>query len=47
MGDDLVVVVSAVVVVAFFLRGGNCCRPQDRRDGFSLITITPVGMQKP
>ena len=27
-----------------FLRGGNRCQP--RRDGFSLITITPVGMGK-
>ena len=31
----------------FFLRGGNRCLPQHRRDGFSLITITPVGMGKP
>ena len=39
--------VTAAVVVAFFHRGGNCCLPQHRRDGFSLITITPVGMGKP
>ena len=26
----------------FFLRGGNRCLPQHRRDGFILITITPV-----
>ena len=31
----------------FFLRGGNRCLPQHRRDGFSLITITPVSMGKP
>ena len=31
----------------FFLRSGNHCLPQHRRDGFSLITITPVGMGKP
>ena len=30
-----------------FLRGGNRCLPQHRRDGFSLITITPVGVGKP
>ena len=29
----------------FFLRGGNW--NQHRRDGFSLITITPVGKGKP
>ena len=29
-----------------FLRGGNRYLPQRRRDGFSLITITPVGMGK-
>ena len=27
----------------FFLRGGNRCLSQHRRNGFSLITITPVG----
>ena len=27
--------------------GGNRCLPQHRRDGFSLITITPVGVGKP
>ena len=31
----------------FFFRGGNYCHPQHRKDGFSLITITPVGMGKP
>ena len=46
MGDDSVVVV-VVVIIIFFLRGGNRCLPQNRRDGFSLITITPVGMGKP
>ena len=30
-----------------FLRGGNRCLPQHRRDGFSIITITPMGMGKP
>ena len=30
----------------FFFRGGNCCLPQHRRDGFSLITITPMGVGK-
>ena len=44
MGDDSVVV---VVVMFFFLRAGNGCLPQHRRDGFSLITITPLGMGKP
>ena len=33
--------------VLFFLRRGNRCLPQHRRDGFSLIAITPVGMGKP
>ena len=47
MGDDSVVVVVVVVVAVVFLRGDNCCLPQNRRDGFSLITITPVGMVKP
>ena len=46
MGDDSVVVV-VVVVCLFFLRGGKDCLPQHRRDVFSLITITPVGMGKP
>ena len=27
-----------------FFRGGNRCLPQHRKDGLSLITITPVGM---
>ena len=31
----------------FFLRGGNCCLPQHRRDRFSVITITPMGVGKP
>ena len=30
----------------FFLRGGNHCLPQHRRNGFSLVTTTPVGMGK-
>ena len=34
-------------VLFFFLRGGNRCLPQHRRGGFSLITITPVGVEKP
>ena len=44
MGDDSVVVVVVVVVlfVVFSLKGGNRCLPQHRKDGFSLITITPV-----
>ena len=33
--------------VVFFLRGANCCLLQHRRDGFSLITITAVGVEKP
>ena len=33
--------------LVFFGRGGNRCLPQHRRDGFSLITITPVGVGKP
>ena len=37
MGDDSV----------FILRGGNRYLPQHKRDGFSLITITPVGVGKP
>ena len=36
-----------LLLLLFFLRGGNRCLPQHRRDGFSLITITPVGMGKP
>ena len=28
----------------FSLREGNRCLPQHRRDGFSLIIITPVGV---
>ena len=39
MGDDS--------IFCFFFRGGNHCLPQHRRDGFSLITITPLGMAKP
>ena len=31
----------------FFHRVGNRCLPQYLRDGFSLITITAVGMKKP
>ena len=31
----------------FCLNGGNHCPPQHRRNGFSLITITPMGMGKP
>ena len=31
----------------FCLRGGIRCLPQHRRNGFSLITIIPVGMGKP
>ena len=46
-GDDSVVVVFWEVFYVFFLRGGNGCLPQHRRDGFSLMTITPVGMGKP
>ena len=30
----------------FFLRGSNCSLPQLRRDGSSLITITPLGVGK-
>ena len=30
-----------------FLRGGNRGLYRHRRDGFSLITITPVGVGKP
>ena len=29
---------SCYCCCCFFLRGGNCCLPQHRRDGFSLIT---------
>ena len=48
MGDDsFVFVVVVVVFLYFFLRGGNRCLPQHWRDGFSLITITPVGVGKP
>ena len=53
MKDDSVVVVVDVgrcccfVVVVIFLRGGNRCLPRYKRNGFSLITITPVGMGKP
>ena len=49
MVDDSVVLVVVLVsfVLLFFLRDGNRCLPQHRRDGFSLITITPVGMGKP
>ena len=33
--------------VTFFpLRDGNCCHPQHIIDGFSLTTITPVGVRK-
>ena len=34
-------------VLFFFLGGGNRCIPQYRRDRFSLITITPMGVRKP
>ena len=36
-----------LLLLLFFLKGGNRCLPQYRRDGFSLITIKPVGMGKP
>ena len=36
-----------VFLLFFFLRSGNRCLPQHRRDGFILITITPVGVVKP
>ena len=36
-----------LLLLLLFLRGGNRCLPQYRRDGFSLITLTPVGMGKP
>ena len=32
--------------IYLFLRGGNRCLPLHRRDGFSLITITPMDMGK-
>ena len=35
------------LLLLFFGRGGNHCLPQQRRDGFSLITITPIGVGKP
>ena len=35
------------VLFCFVFRVGIRCLPQHRRDGFSLITITPVGMGKP
>ena len=35
------------VFCVFFGRGGNRRLPQHRRDGFSLIAITPVGVGKP
>ena len=35
------------VMTQSFFRGGNPCLPQHRRDGFSLIIITPVDMGKP
>ena len=30
-----------------FLMGGNYCLPQHGKGGFSLTTITPMGMGKP
>ena len=30
----------------FFLRGGNGCLPQHGKDGFSVITITSMGVGK-
>ena len=34
------------VLFCFSPRGGNCCLPQHRRDGFSLITTMPVRVGK-
>ena len=45
--DSVVLVVLVSFVLLLFLRGGNRCHPQHRRDGFSLMTVTPVGMGKP
>ena len=33
--------------VFLIFRSGNCCLPQHRRNGFSLITITPMSVGKP
>ena len=51
-GDDsaVVVVVAVFLFVCLFvcfLRDGNRYLYQHRRDGFSLIIITPVGVGKP
>ena len=43
----LLLLLFCFLFFCFFLRGGNCCLPQHWRDGFSLMTITPVGMGKP
>ena len=43
----LIYLLLLLLFVFFFLRGGKDCLPQHRRDVFSLITITPVGMGKP
>ena len=38
---------SGITLLLFFLRrNGNCCLPQNRRNWFSLITITPLHLGK-
>ena len=47
MGWGMTQLLLMLLLLLLFLRGGNRCLPQYRRDGFSLITLTPVGMGKP
>ena len=47
MSDSIIYGSMGRVMTQSFLTGGNRCLPQHRRDGFSLIIITPVGMGKP
>ena len=47
MGWEMTQFLCFFFVLFFFGRGGNRCVPQHRRDGFSLITITPVSVGKP